>query len=98
MTNRMVRKQIYIPRYQDARLKRLSLELGISKAQIIRRAIEHELRDKILKTLPGSDRALDQFIQFAQLPRLGDDAAEAYPWNRQELYQDREKRWLHDPE
>jgi hypothetical protein len=96
MTNRMVRKQISISRFQDERLKSLSLELGISEAEIIRQAIEHEFSVSALKVVPRSAEALDQFIRVALQPSSGGDAGDAYRWNRQELYQDREKRWLHD--
>ena len=34
----MVRKQIYIERRQEARLKRLAKESGVSEAEIVRRA------------------------------------------------------------
>jgi len=38
----MVRKQIYINRRQQALLKRLSEQRGISEAEIIRQAIDRE--------------------------------------------------------
>jgi hypothetical protein len=37
---RMVRKQVYIERHQEALLKRRARELGITEAALIRRGIE----------------------------------------------------------
>ena len=37
---RMVRKQFYIERDQDERLKRKAKELGVSEAELVRRGIE----------------------------------------------------------
>ena len=37
---RMVRKQVYIEPGQDARLKRQAAQLGVTEAELIRRAID----------------------------------------------------------
>jgi hypothetical protein len=47
-----VRKQVYIEPYQEAILKRLAQEQGISEAEIIRRAIDQHTR---LLGLPRRD-------------------------------------------
>ncbi len=39
---RMLRKQIYIEKRQRALLKRLAKKCGVSEAEIIRQAIDHE--------------------------------------------------------
>lgn len=96
MSTQMVRKQIYIQRRQDSMLKRLSQALGLSEAEIIRRAIDRELSGGILQPAPRSSEALDQFIQVAQKRRAEDVGREPYRWNRQELYEEREGRWLRD--
>lgn len=96
MTTQMVRKQIYIQRRQEAMLKRLSKTLGISEAEIIRRAIEHELGGNVSQPAPRTTQALDQFIHSALKPRGEDVIREPYQWNRQELYEERESRWLRD--
>jgi hypothetical protein len=41
---RMVRKQIYIEPEQEALLKRLSEETGLTEAEIVRQAIERQAR------------------------------------------------------
>jgi len=43
MVTRMVRKQINIHQRQNALLKRLVQERGLSEAEIIRQAIDHEI-------------------------------------------------------
>jgi len=96
MTTQMVRKQIYIHRRQEAMLKRLSKALGLSEAEIIRRAIEHELGGSMSQPAPRTTEALDQFIQAALKTRVDDATREPYRWNRQELYEERESRWLRD--
>jgi hypothetical protein len=40
MPERMVRKQIYLPRRQNLTLKRLAKQPGISEAEVIRQALE----------------------------------------------------------
>ena len=96
MTTQMVRKQVYIQRRQEAMLKRLSKALGLSEAEIIRRAIERELGGSSLQPSPRSSEALDQFIRTALKHRVEDAKREPYHWNRQELYEERESRWLRD--
>jgi len=91
----MVRKQIYLSKRQEQLLKRLSRSRGISEAEIIRNAIDKAL----LGESEGSGRmntqasSLDAFIQLARSDRglTGDPIR----WNRAELYQERENRWIH---
>lgn len=96
MTTQMVRKQIYIQRRQEAMLKRLSKALGISEAEIIRQAIEHELGGSMSQPASRTTEALDQFIQAALKTQADDVTREPYRWNRQELYEERESHWLRD--
>jgi hypothetical protein len=96
MTTQMVRKQIYIQKRQEAMLKGLSKALGLSEAEIIRRAIERELGGNTSQPAPRSTEALDQFIRTALKRRVEDVPREPYQWNRQELYEERESRWLRD--
>ena len=45
MSETMVRKQIYITKRQDALLKRLAKQRGVSEAEVIRQALEREFVD-----------------------------------------------------
>ena len=80
-----VRKQIYIEPYQEAILKRLATETGISEAEIIRQAIHHHVQ---LIQHPKPDlvawAAEKAFIEhlIAQSPLPG-----GRTWQREDLYE-----------
>ncbi len=94
MATQMVRKQIYISRRQEQLLKRLSKALGISEANFIRQALDHELSgDATTQREPEVQASsLDEFIKTARQPR--GLKGEPMRWNRAELYEERENRWL----
>jgi metal-responsive CopG/Arc/MetJ family transcriptional regulator len=92
MTTQMVRKQIYIPKRLDETLKRLSQKRGVSEAEIIRQALEHEGTGK--SNLPrNSQAALQEILHFSDERLALRDAGQPYTWNRDEIYEEREKRW-----
>ena len=97
MTTHMIRKQIYLPKRLDDTLKRLSKKRGVSEAEVIRQALEHE-------TSAGnrdSQAAVESILRFSDerlaLPKdtgtgvAGD--SRPYTWNRDEIYDERENRW-----
>lgn len=90
----MIRKQIYIPRRQDILIKRLSQTRGVSEAEVIRQAIEHEISREL--TDPDIDKlsAWEQLIQFVEERKAEAQPGEPYRWNREEIYAERENRWL----
>jgi len=94
MSKRMVRKQIYLPRRQDRALKHMARERGVSEAEVIRQALEREAESTA--SIPrGGMKAWESILQFLQkrkeaLPQKGKPVV----WNRQELYEKRESRWL----
>lgn len=69
----MIRKQIYLPAQEDARLKEIAKSQGRSEAALIREAIRHRLDDEdardaswqrlrtLLASLPASGKASDRF-------------------------------------
>jgi hypothetical protein len=79
-----IRKQLYIDPEQDATLKRLSGELQVSEAELVRRA----LRSHALQ-LPGGRRepkAWERERRFlAQLKNAG-PVAGGRTWTREEIY------------
>jgi hypothetical protein len=97
MTTEMVRKQIYINRRQQNLLRQLARQRGMSEAEIIRRAIDREV---ILQEIPFSENshsALEEIIQAAYV--LRDQPApvgDTYRFNRADLYEERENRWIRD--
>ena len=93
MSEAMVRKQIYIPKRQDALLKRIARQRGVSEAEVIRQALEREAglpsplqngKDAFARMQAFSD---DRKIKFA-------GKGEPLIWNREALYDERETRWF----
>jgi hypothetical protein len=80
----MVRKQIYLRSDQDAWLKRLALETGLSEAELIRQALDRRLRG-----LPRPGRNLAAWeAEMAYLRQLDDEpvAPGGRSWKRDDLY------------
>lgn len=97
MSEPMIRKQIYLPRRQNLLLKRLAKQRGVSEAEVIRQALE---READVNTPVGreSKKVLDNLVAFARDLRKQPELTQGEPlrWNRQELYEERESRWLKD--
>jgi hypothetical protein len=93
----MIRKQIYLHRRQQNLLRQLAHQRGTSEAEIIRRAID---RETALQEIPFSENrhiALEEIIRAAY--KLRDQPGvmgEPYRFNRIELYEERENRWVRD--
>lgn len=90
---RMVRKQIYIQKRQQAILKRLARLRGLSEAAIIRQAIEREVEAGAVKSLPGDASTLQDFIKFARSRRTASSAETRRTWKRDDLYEERLSRY-----
>jgi hypothetical protein len=90
----MIRKQIYIPRRQDILIKRLSQTRGISEAEVVRQAIEREINRELTLTDPDKVSAWEQLMQFVEERKAEAQPGEPYRWNREEIYAERENRWL----
>jgi len=95
MTEHMVRKQIYISKWQDALLKRLAKQRDVSEAEVIRQALEREA--SMPEPVPDSEKAFANMLAFVK-ERNAKYAGqgEPYKWNRNELYEERESRWFKD--
>jgi hypothetical protein len=96
MTTHMVRKQLYIHKRHNALLKQLSQARGVSEAEIVRQAIEHEALGASVKPAspdPAAWEALTVYLdsRVASLP-----TGKPYRWNRQDLYTERGNRLLRD--
>jgi hypothetical protein len=76
-------------------LKRLAQARGLSEAEIIRQAIENQLNGTAQPAF--SDRsAIDDFTRLALSRRTQGTQGEPYRWNREEIYAERENRWLRE--
>ena len=90
----MVRKQIYISRRQQALLKRLAKQRGLSEAEIIRQAIDREAVKTSARIELSSQEAWDKAYQFMlSLRERAGLFKEPYRWNREELYEERLGRY-----
>lgn len=96
MTTNMVRKQIYIHKRQDAMLKQLSKMLGVSEAEIIRQAIEGVSTFNPEHAGSFDEAAFQEFIAFIEERKKTVTNAEPYRWNREEIYAERENRWIRE--
>jgi hypothetical protein len=91
----MVRKQLYIEERQERALKRRAKALGISEADIVRKALDAALVDEgALRSGAVPSRvlgdALKRATEFARTQIGGDEPR----YKRDELYDEREARWL----
>ncbi len=89
----MIRKQVYIPRRQDILIKRLSQTRGVSEAEIIRQAIEREIKGELSDSEIDSTSAWETIVEFIEERKTETEPAEPYRWEREEIYANREHRW-----
>ena len=92
MTTQMIRKQIYLPKRLDDSLKRLSKKRGVSEAEVIRQALEHESSAGNMLH-HDSQAAVEAILRFSDERLALKEMAKPYTWNRDELYDERESRW-----
>lgn len=95
MSEHMVRKQIYLPRWHNLTLKRLAKQRGVSEAEVIRQALEREAQTSV-SPVQGSKQALNNIIAFVRLLRKRPEFLEDKPYifNREQLYEERQNRWF----
>lgn len=85
----MVRKQVYITTYQDALLKRLARRLGVSEAELIRRAIDHDLGAGQGTTQWLRPEAWEEERAFRASWLAQHPTQKVQRWTREELYEER---------
>ena len=86
----MVRKQIYIHKRHEIYLQRLAQVRGVSQAEIIRQAIEHEAAGRAPFSPTPDRKAWEEVLAFAA-NRVSD--GRPYIWNREDAYEERENRY-----
>jgi hypothetical protein len=89
----MIRKQLYISEAQNEALKRRARALGVSEAELARRALDDLLDETSPSGTPRRHEALDRLMKTTR--RLSDDhrLPSDYRFSRDELYADRASRW-----
>jgi hypothetical protein len=83
---RMVRKQVYIRRDQEARLKRASKELGITESELIRRGVD-KATDEMTKG-PRDPKSWAEAMAFMKKRAALNVPQTGRNWTRDELYED----------
>lgn len=89
----MIRKQIYLERTQQLLLTQLAKARGVSEAEVIRQAIEHEATAGHAQSVVPDTTALDEIVQFALGRRETGVTGEPLRWNRQDAYEERLERY-----
>ena len=88
----MIRKQIYIAETQQKLLTRLARLRGVSEAEVIRQAIEHEATRVQVQPVTPNAAALDEIIQAALARRDLGQVGEPLRWRRDDAYAERLER------
>jgi Ribbon-helix-helix protein, copG family len=90
----MIRKQLYIDPQQDAALKRKARDLGLSEAELVRRALDAALLEPQHAITPHRSvlqALLEDAVTFSRTHRPND----GYVYNREDAYtnEPRLERW-----
>lgn len=92
--SKMVRKQIYIQKNQEERLKKMAEARGISEAEIIRRALENEMRLTSVFRPAYDQEAWNRIVAFwEELDKRGPVEPHPRDWMREDLYEERMRRY-----
>jgi len=90
----MIRKQIYIQKSQEERLKKVAEARGVSEAEIIRRALDNELRLMSVYRPAYDQEAWKRIVAFwEELDQRGPVEPHPRDWTRDDLYEERMKRY-----
>ena len=89
----MVRKQIYLEERQEARLKRIARARGISEAEVIRQAIDRQIRRGPVASGGGDPTAWEHALRFMRsLTRSRKAGGFGRRWTREDAYAERLSR------
>ncbi len=94
----MVRKQVYIGVEQNRRLKQIAEDLGTSEAELVRRGLDYLERVEVKRetvTPPVDLSAWEEEKKFIaeRMEKYKDVPQTGRTWTRDQLYDDRFKRW-----
>lgn len=91
---KMVRKQIYIQKSQEERLKKIAEARGVSEAEIIRQALENELRHVGYYRSAYDPEAWQKVLDFwAEMDNRPPVPQRPRDWTRDDLYEERMSRY-----
>jgi len=93
----MVRKQFYIHKRHQILLKKLARAKGVSEAEIIRQAIEHEAAGRERQPIAPDRTAWEEILVMVEARKALSVGTIPYDWDRQDAYQERERRFGTSP-
>jgi hypothetical protein len=89
----MIRKQIYIQKSQEEHLKKVAEARGVSEAEIIRRALDNEMRLASDYRPAYDHEAWNRIVAFwEELDKRGPVEPHPRDWKREDLYEERMSR------
>ena len=91
----MIRKQFYIHKRHQLLLRKLAQAKGVSEAEIIRQAIEHEAAGSERQTLVPDRSAREEILAAVKARKALGTGAAPYDWDRQDAYRQREELITH---
>lgn len=94
----MIRKQFYIHKRHQILLTKLARAKGVSEAEIIRRAIEHEAAGSERQKLGDDRTAWEDILTTVEIRKSLNKQATPYIWDRHDAYKEREKQVYLSPE
>jgi hypothetical protein len=83
---KMVRKQVYITREQNSLLKSAAKRLGLSEAEVVRRAVELTGQDTFLEEVEYIKSFSEVLGRLRDSPPPGTRFTDHLPWSRADLY------------
>jgi hypothetical protein len=89
----MIRKQIYIQKSQEERLKRVAEARGVSEAEIIRRALDNELKRAGYRLAYDADAMQRLYKAMVDQDKKPPVPQKKRDWTREDLYEERMKRY-----
>ena len=93
----MVRKQFYIYKRHQILLRKLARAKGVSEAEIIRQAIEHEAGGSERWPTAADRNAWEEILAAVEARKTLGVRAIPYHWDRQDAYLERERRFEPSP-
>jgi hypothetical protein len=87
----MVRKQIYIESHQDNSLKKKARDLGVTEAEVMRRAIDRQMTSVRLSI--RDLKAWDRERSFITKRMAKGHAPGGRQWKREDAYEERLRRY-----
>jgi hypothetical protein len=90
----MIRKQFYIHKRHQALLTKLARAKGVSEAEIIRQAIEHEASDRNQPDPRYERTAWEEILTTVEARKTLSEQAVPFNWDRRDAFEEYERHLL----